>query len=60
MPVHTARIGKILAATPMGRFGDSEKELCGAVLFLLNNDAASFITSVTIPIVSGFSAYSGV
>jgi NAD(P)-dependent dehydrogenase (short-subunit alcohol dehydrogenase family) len=56
----TARTGKILAATPMGRFGDSEKELCGAVLFLLNNDAASFITGVTIPIDGGFSAYSGV
>ena len=56
----TARTGKILAATPMGRFGDSETELSGAVLFLLNNDAASFITGVTIPIDGGFSAYSGV
>ena len=56
----TARTGKILAATPMGRFGDSEKELAGAVLFLLNNEAASFITGVTIPIDGGFSAYSGV
>ena len=56
----TARTGKILAATPMGRFGDSEKELAGAVLFLLNNNAASFITGVTIPIDGGFSAYSGV
>ena len=56
----TERTGKILAATPMGRFGDSEKELAGAVLFLLNNDAASFITGVTLPIDGGFSAYSGV
>ncbi len=56
----TARTGKILAATPMGRFGDSEKELTGAVLFLLNNEAASFITGVTLPIDGGFSAYSGV
>lgn len=56
----TPRTDKILAATPMGRFGDSEKELSGAVLFLLNNDAASFITGVTIPIDGGFSAYSGV
>ncbi len=56
----TARTGKILAATPMGRFGNSEKELAGAVLFLLNNDAASFITGVCIPIDGGFSAYSGV
>ena len=56
----TPRTGKILAATPMGRFGDTEKELAGAVLFLLNNEAASFITGVCIPIDGGFSAYSGV
>lgn len=56
----TARTGKILAATPMGRFGDADKELAGAVLFLLNNEAASFITGVCIPIDGGFSAYSGV
>ena len=56
----TPRTGKILAATPMGRFGDSETELAGAVLFLLNNEAASFITGVCIPIDGGFSAYSGV
>ena len=55
----TARTGKILAATPMGRFGES-KELSGALLFLLNNEAASFVTGVTIPIDGGFSAYSGV
>lgn len=55
----TPRTGKILAATPMGRFGESE-ELNGALLFLLNNEAASFITGVCIPIDGGFSAYSGV
>lgn len=55
----TPRTGKILAATPMGRFGEPE-ELIGTVLFLLNNNAASFITGVVIPIDGGFSAYSGV
>ena len=55
----TARTGKILAATPMGRFGESE-ELDGSLLFLLNNKAASFITGVVIPVDGGFSAYSGV
>ena len=55
----TARTGKILAATPMGRFGLPE-ELNGAMLFLLNNEAAGFVTGVTIPIDGGFSAYSGV
>ena len=57
---HTARMGKILAVTPMGRFGNFETELTGAVLFLLNNEAASFITGVCIPIDSGYSAYLGV
>ncbi|NLM15927.1 MAG: SDR family oxidoreductase [Clostridiaceae bacterium] len=55
----TARTGKILAATPMGRFGEAE-ELIGGLLFLLNNEAASFITGVVLPIDGGFSAYSGV
>ena len=56
----TPRTGKILAATPMGRFGDSETELSGALLFLLNDEAAGFITGVTLPVDGGFSAYSGV
>ena len=56
----TARTGKILAATPMGRFGNSEKDLVGALLFLLNNDAAGFITGICLPVDGGFSAYSGV
>ena len=55
----TARTGKILAATPMARFGESE-ELEGGLLFLINNEAASFITGVVLPIDGGFSAYSGV
>lgn len=55
----TPRTGKILAATPMGRFGEPE-ELLGAMLFLLDNDAASFVTGVVIPVDGGFSAYSGV
>lgn len=55
----TARTGKILAATPMGRFGESE-ELDGALLFLVNNEAASFITGVVLPVDGGFSSYSGV
>ena len=56
----TARTLRILDKTPMGRFGDSEKDLVGAVLFLLNNDAAGFITGICLPIDGGFSAYSGV
>lgn len=55
----SARAGKILAATPMGRFGEAE-ELVGTLLFLVNNEAAGFITGVVIPIDGGFNAYSGV
>lgn len=55
----TARTGKILAATPMNRFGEPE-ELLGATLFLLSNEASSFITGVVLPIDGGFSSYSGV
>lgn len=55
----TARTGKILAATPMGRFGNPE-ELDGALLFLVDGDAAGFITGVTLPVDGGFNAYSGV
>ncbi len=55
----TARTSKILAATPMERFGKTE-ELEGGMLFLLNEEAASFITGVVLPIDGGFSAYSGV
>ncbi len=55
----TARTGKILAATPMGRFGEAE-ELAGALLFLVNREAAGFITGVVLPVDGGFSAYSGV
>lgn len=55
----TARTNKILNATPMGRFGES-KELEGALLFLIDNQAASFITGVVLPVDGGFQAYSGV
>ena len=55
----TARTGKILAATPMGRFGEME-ELIGSVLFLASEKAAGFITGVVLPIDGGFSSYSGV
>ena len=55
----TARTGKILNATPMGRFGVPE-DLIGSVLFLLDGKCSGFITGVVLPIDGGFSAYSGV
>ncbi len=55
----TARTAKILAATPMGRFGKAE-ELTGALLYLVSEEAAGFVTGVVLPVDGGFSAYSGV
>jgi len=55
---YTERSNKVLARTPMKRFGDI-KELNGAVQFLCS-DAASFVTGVILPIDGGFSSFSGV
>ncbi|MCQ2798219.1 MAG: SDR family oxidoreductase [Bacilli bacterium] len=55
----TARTGKILAATPMGKFGEVD-DLVGATLFLCSPEAAGFITGICVPIDGGFSSYSGV
>ena len=54
----TERSRKVLAKTPMERFGDIT-ELNGAVQFLCS-DAASFITGALLPVDGGFSAFSGV
>ena len=54
----TERSHKVLANTPMRRFGDIT-ELNGAIQFLCS-DAASFITGVNLPIDGGFSMFSGV
>ena len=51
--VRLPRTDKILAGTPMKRFGDAE-ELIGGVLFLLSKPAASFVTGVVLPIDGGF------
>lgn len=55
----TARTGKILNATPMGRMGEPD-ELLGTLLWLLDNRSSGFVTGVVIPVDGGFSAYSGV
>ena len=52
------RAKKIVAATPMARFGEVE-ELQGAILFLASQ-ISGFMTGVVLPLDGGFSAYSGV
>lgn len=56
---HTARSTKIIAATPMKRFGKPE-DLLGAMLFLVDESCSGFVTGTTIQLDGGFMAYSGV
>jgi NAD(P)-dependent dehydrogenase (short-subunit alcohol dehydrogenase family) len=55
----SARGDKIIAHTPMGRFGEA-KELLGALLWLADDRAAGFVTGSVVPVDGGFTAYSGV
>ena len=55
---YTERSRKVLARTPMKRFGDIS-ELNGLVHFLCS-EHASFITGTIIPVDGGFSSFSGV
>ena len=55
----TARTGKILAATPMKKFGEVD-DLIGTLLWLSDDASSGFVTGTVIPVDGGFSAYSGV
>ena len=55
----TERSGKILAATPMKRFGKPE-ELIGTVKWLTDAGQSGFVTGITVAVDGGFTAYSGV
>lgn len=55
----TPRTGKILAATPMKKFGEVD-DLIGTLLWLADDRASGFVTGTVIPVDGGFSAYSGV
>ncbi len=55
----TKRGETIIAHTPMGHYGKPE-DLVGALLFLVDNNAAGFVDGVVLPIDGAFSAFSGV
>ena len=55
----TPRSGKIMASTPMKRFGKPE-DLVGTMLWLLDENYSGFVTGITVPVDGGFLAYSGV
>ena len=55
----TARAQKILAHTPMNRFG-VPADLTGTLLWLADKNASGFVNGVVVPVDGGFAAYSGV
>lgn len=56
---YTPRARKVIAQTPMRRFGEAD-ELLGALLWLAESRASGFVTGSIIAVDGGFSAYSGV
>jgi NAD(P)-dependent dehydrogenase (short-subunit alcohol dehydrogenase family) len=56
---YTPRAQKVIAQTPMRRFGDAS-ELIGALLWLCEPKASGFVTGSIIAVDGGFSAYAGV
>ena len=55
----TPRTAKIVAATPMGKFGDVH-DLGGGMLFLCDPKGSKFVTGITLAVDGGFHVYSGV
>lgn len=55
----TERSKKILANTPMARFGTPD-ELLGTLIWLVDDNSSAFVTGIVVPVDGGFSAYSGV
>lgn len=55
----SGRSERIIAGTPMGRFGNPD-ECAGTLLYLLDPELSSFVTGTVVPIDGGFSSFCGV
>ena len=55
----SARGANVMHHTPFKRFGQSD-QLLGAVMWLLNDEQAEFVTGITVPVDGGFLASPGV
>lgn len=55
----TKRGEQVIGHTPMGRFGQAG-DLVGCVKWLLNDEAAGFVTGITVPVDGGFLTLGGV
>lgn len=55
----TPRAEKILAHTPLGRFG-APADLAGTLLWLADDRCSGFVSGITVAVDGGFSAYAGV
>jgi len=55
----TPRAAKIVAHTPMRRFGEPA-ELLGTLLWLADEKASGFVSGIVVPVDGGFNAYAGV
>ncbi|HBL76365.1 MAG: D-mannonate oxidoreductase [Bacteroidetes bacterium GWF2_42_66] len=55
----TERGGNIIRQTPLKRFGKAS-ELIGCINWLIDDEAAGFVTGITIPVDGGFLADSGI
>lgn len=56
---HTPRAKSVLSHTPMKRFGEAP-ELIGCMNWLINDEAAGFVTGIIVPVDGGFLSSSGV
>lgn len=55
----TQRGQSVIDHTPMGRFGEAE-DLLGCAKWLLDDEAAAFVTGITVPVDGGFLTLGGV